>query len=92
MVKVEIENELGILLQVDTIRKRAYEVGRIARRKSYVNRSNRGRRLKFDKEILEMPVNSWKLFDPTSENSIFSTRMVKLWSGEHHVKNSIQKV
>ncbi len=30
------------------------------------------------------------LFGPTSQNSIFSARMVKLWSGEHHVKNSTQ--
>ena len=32
------------------------------------------------------------LFGPTSENSIFSARIVKLWSGEQHVKNSIQNV
>ena len=32
-VKVEIENELGISLQVDTIRKRAHEVRRVDRKK-----------------------------------------------------------
>ena len=40
-VKVEIENELGISLHVDTIRKRAHEVGlfgRVARKKPCVNK------------------------------------------------------
>ena len=31
MVKIEIENKLGISLHVDTIRKRAHEVRRVAR-------------------------------------------------------------
>ena len=55
-VKVEIENELGISLNVDTIRNRANEArlfGRVARKKPYVNKINRGKRLKFAKEILE---------------------------------------
>ena len=62
-VKVEIENELGISLHVDTIRKRAHEVGlfgRVARKKPYVNKINRGKRLKFAKEMLEKPVDFWK--------------------------------
>ena len=63
MVKIEIENELGISLHVDTIRKRAHEVelfGRVARKKAYVNKINRGKRLKFAKEMLEKPVDFWK--------------------------------
>ena len=32
------------------------------------------------------------LFGSTSENSISSARIVKLWSREHQVKNSIQNV
>ena len=43
MVKIEIENELGISLHVDTSRKRAHEVrlfGRGARKKPYVNKTN----------------------------------------------------
>ena len=59
-VKVEIESELGILLQVDTVRKRAHEVGRVVRKKSYVNKINRGKQVKFDKEVLEKPVDFWK--------------------------------
>ena len=40
MVKVEVENELGISLRVDTVRKRAHGLGRIARKKSYVDKIN----------------------------------------------------
>ena len=60
VVKVEIENELRVSLHVDTIRKRAHEVRRVARKKSCVNKINRGRRLKFDKEMLEKSVDVWK--------------------------------
>ena len=60
MVKIEIENELGISLHVDTIRKRAHEVRRVARKKPYVNKINRGKRLKFAKETHEKSVDFWK--------------------------------
>ena len=63
MVKIAIENGLGISLHVDTIRKRAHEVGlfgRVARKKPYVNKINPGKRLKFAKEMLEKPVDFWK--------------------------------
>ena len=60
MVKIEIENELGISLHVDTIRKRVHEVGRVARKKPYVNKINRGKRIKLGKEMLEKPVDFWK--------------------------------
>ena len=58
MVKVEIENERRISLHVYTIRKRAYEVGRVARKRPYVNKIDRGKRSKFAKEMLEKPVNN----------------------------------
>ena len=63
MVKVEVENERIILLHVDIIRKRESEVGlfgRVARKKPYVNKINRGKRLKFAKEMLEKSVGFWK--------------------------------
>ena len=60
MGKIEIENELGISLHIDTIRKRAHELGRVARKKPYVNKINRGKRIKFAKEILEKPLDFWK--------------------------------
>ena len=55
-MKVEIENELGISSHVETIRNRAHEAtlfGRVARQKPYLNKINRGKRLKFGKEMLE---------------------------------------
>ena len=42
-VKTEIENEQGISLYVDIIRKWAHELGRVARKKPYVNKINRGK-------------------------------------------------
>ena len=47
-------------MHIDTIQKRTYEVGRIAHKKPYVNKINRGKRLKFGKEMLEKPVDFWK--------------------------------
>ena len=62
-MKVEIENELGISLHVDTIRNRAHEAGlfgRVARKKPYVNKVNQEKRLKFAKEMLEKPSSFWE--------------------------------
>ena len=58
-----MKNELEVSLHVDTIRKRAHEVGlfgQVARRKLYVNKINREKRLKFAKKILENPMDFWK--------------------------------
>ena len=60
MVNVEIENERRISSHADTIRKRAHELGRVARQKPYVNKINRGKRIKFGKEMLEKSVDFWK--------------------------------
>ena len=57
---VEIENELEISLRVDTIRKRTHQVKRVARSKPYLNKINRGKQLKFGKEMLEKSVDFWK--------------------------------
>ena len=66
-MKVEIENELGISLHVDTIRNRVHEARLFGRVAPYVNKINRGKRLKFVKEMLEKL--SSVVFGPTSENS-----------------------
>ena len=63
MVKVEIENRLGISLHVDTIRKRAHELrlfGQVARKKPYVNKINRGKLIKVAKKMFENLVDFWK--------------------------------
>ena len=63
-MKVEIENELGISLHVDTIRNRAHEArlfGRVAGQQPYMNKINRGKRLKFAKKMLEKLSSFWKI-------------------------------
>ena len=92
-VKVEFENERGISSHVDTIRKRAHKVGPVAHKKLDMNKINRGKRFKFGRKMLEKTVDFWKnvvWFE--SENPIFSAQMIKLWSGEYHVKDSIQNI
>ena len=42
-MKAEIEKELGVIVHVNTIRNR-----RVARKKPYVNKINRGKRIAFD--------------------------------------------
>ena len=79
MVKIEIENELRVSLHVDTIRKRAHVVGlfgRVARKKPYANKINRGKRPR--KCLKSQWIFGRMLFGSTSQNSIFSARMVKL--------------
>ena len=60
MVKIEIENELGISLHIDTIRRWIHEVRRVARKERYENKINQGKRCKFDKEMLEKSADFWK--------------------------------
>ena len=92
-VKVEFKNERGISLHVDIIRKRAHKIGPVAHKKPDMNKINRRKRFKFGRKMLEKTVDFWKnVVWSESENPIFSAQMVKLWSCEYHVKNSIQNV
>ena len=57
--KAEIEVELGMILNANTIRNRAQEAGlfgRVARKKPLVNKVNRGKRLKFARDMLKKPI------------------------------------
>ena len=86
MVKIEIENELGISLHLNTIRKRAHEVGPVARKKPYVNKINRRKRIKFAKEMLEKPVDFWKnvvWLDESKFNLFGSDGKVMFWRTPH---------
>lgn len=89
MVKTEIENELGILLHVDTIRKRAHECGlfgRVARKKPYVNKRSRLKRLRFAKEMLNKPLEYWDrvIWSDESKFNIFgSDGKVMVWRTPH---------
>ena len=84
-VKVEIENELRISLHVDTIRNRAHEgrlFGQVARQKPYVNNINRGKRLKFVKEMPEKLSSFWEsvIWSNESKFNLFgSDGKVMVW-------------
>ena len=54
-VPFEFEKDLGILIKESTVKSREHEVrlfGRVARKKPYVNKTNRLKRLKYAKEML----------------------------------------
>ena len=90
VVKTEIENELGISLHSDVIRKRAHEsrlFGRVAPRKLYANKGSRLKRLRFAKKMFKKPVIGEGLSDLTNQNLIFSAAIEKLWSGERSAKS-----
>ena len=76
-------------MHVDTIRKRAHKVelcGRVARKKPYVNKINRGKRLKFAKEMLENSVEFWKniIWSDESKFNLFrSDGKVMVWRTPH---------
>ena len=62
-VQVEIESELQISLNVNTIGNRAHEAGlfgRLALKKSLVNKVNWGKQLKYPKDMLNKPVGFWE--------------------------------
>ena len=58
----ELEKDRGILISESTVKRRAHEVrlfGRVARKKPYVNKTNRLKRLKYAKEMLRKPLCFW---------------------------------
>ncbi|CAF3787789.1 unnamed protein product [Rotaria magnacalcarata] len=61
-VTAELQNHLGILISESTVQRRAHEIGlfgRVARKKPYVNKINRIKRLKYAKEMLTKPLGFW---------------------------------
>ena len=57
--KVELENELKVIISESTIRRRLHEVGlygRVVRKKLYVNKVNRRKRLEYAKNYREKPL------------------------------------
>ena len=52
IVKAKIKKELGVVVHANTIRNRLHEIGlygRVARKKPYVNKINRGKRIAMQK-------------------------------------------
>ena len=57
-VKGELENELKIIISESTVRRRLHEVrlyGRVSRKKPYLNKINRRKRLEYAKNYREKP-------------------------------------
>ena len=61
-VKVEIETEFGIIISEQTVRRRLHEAefkGRVARKKPYVDKANRVKRIQYAKKYREQLLCSW---------------------------------
>lgn len=84
-VKAELQTELNITISESTIRRRAHEIGlygRIARKKPYVNKVNRQKRLEYARTYREMPLGYWNRViwsDETKFNLFGSDGKVMVW-------------
>ena len=70
-VAAEIKKQLDISLGAQTIRNRAHEIGmfgRVATKKSYINKVHRSKCFKFAKEVLEKPLDFWQTFKWSDES------------------------
>ena len=84
-VKSELETELNITISETTIRRRAHEIGlygRVARKKRYLNKTNRGKRLEYAQTYREKPLAFWNnvIWSDESKFNLFgSDGKVMVW-------------
>ena len=84
-VKLEIEKELGVVISEQTVRRRLHQVGLsgcVARKKPYVSKAVRGKRLAFAKKYREKPLGYWDtvLWTDESKFNLFgSDGKVMVW-------------
>ncbi|CAF1237504.1 unnamed protein product [Rotaria sordida] len=84
-VRQEIEQELGVVISNQTVRRRLHEIGfygRVARKKPYVNKVNRLKRLKYVKMHEDKDTEFWKtvLWPDESKFNLFgSDGKVMVW-------------
>ena len=84
-VKIGIESELGITISEQTVRRRLHEIGlkgRVTRKKPYVNKVNRGKRLEYAETYRENPLGYWDnvLWTDESKFNLFgSDGQVIVW-------------
>ena len=84
-VKVELQDELGIIVSASTIRRRAHEIGlygRVARKRPLVNKTTRSKRLQYAKTYREKPLGYWDrvLWSDESKFNLFgSDGKVMVW-------------
>ena len=94
-VNGEIEKELGIVLHVDTIRRRAHEGGlyeKVTRKRSYVTMKNRKKRIIYAKEMLEKPAefrNTVVWSDESKFNLFGSDGKIMVWRSRNEEFNPI---
>ena len=85
MMKVELEQHLGVSISERTIKRRANErglFGRVARKRPYVNKANRLKRLNFAKTMSNKPLDFWNtvLWTDESKFNLFgSDGKVMVW-------------
>ena len=77
-VNAETEKELGVTVHANIIRNRPHEIGlygRVARKKPYVNKINRGKRIAYAKMMMEKPYDYWKhvLWSDESNFNLFGS-------------------
>ena len=84
-VKSELKTELGLTISESTVRRRLYEISfndRVARKKPYVSKDNRVKRLYYAKTYLEKPLEYWNEVlwsDETKFNLFGSDGKVMIW-------------
>ena len=84
-MRIDIESELGITISEQTVRRRLHEIGlkgRVTRKKPYVNKVNRGKRLEYAKTYREKPLGYWDnvLWTDESKFNLFgSDGKVMVW-------------
>ena len=85
IAKPEIEKELGVIVHANTIRNRLHEIGlygRVARKKPYINKINREKRIAYAKMMMEKLYDYWKhvLWSDKSKFNLFgSDGKIMVW-------------
>lgn len=84
-VKAELQTELQVAISESTIRRRAHDIGlygRVARKKPYVNKVNRGKRIGYARCYREKPLDFWNhvIWSDESKFNLFgSDGKVMVW-------------
>ena len=101
MMKVELEQHLGGSISERTIKRRANECGLfglVARKRPYVNKANRSKRLNFAKTMSNKSQNFWNTvlwIDESKFNLFGSDGQVRVWRNkkeEFHPKCTLPTV
>ena len=89
-MKAVIETEFGINISEQTVRRRLPEAGfkgRVARKKPYVDKTNRMKRIQYGKKYREQPLCF--CYGLMKVNLTCLDLTEELWFGEHRRKHSI---